>query len=63
MKRQQWGPYAVALAVVLVGLIALGIPASTVLTGAIVLACPLMMLLMHGGSHDHHVPGPAPRLR
>ncbi|WP_454850131.1 DUF2933 domain-containing protein [Promicromonospora soli] len=62
MKRQRWGLYATALAVLLVGLIAVGVPASTVLIGAIVLACPLMMLFMHSGnhgSHDEHADRPA----
>ncbi|WP_454852343.1 DUF2933 domain-containing protein [Promicromonospora soli] len=61
MKRQQWGLYAIVLAVVLVGLIALGVPASTVLIGAIVLACPLMMLFMHGGSNHGSHDRPADR--
>lgn len=63
MKRQQWGVYAIALAVLLVGLIALGVPASTLLIGAFLLACPLMMLFMHSGSdhgsHDQHADRPA----
>jgi hypothetical protein len=63
MKRQQWGLCAIALGVLVVGLIALGVPASTVFAGAIVLACPLMMLFMHGesshGSHDRPADRPA----
>jgi hypothetical protein len=59
MKRQPWGLYAIALAIVVVGLVALGVPASTLLVGALVLACPLMMLFMHGGhgaggQHSNH---------
>ncbi|MDT5032448.1 MAG: hypothetical protein QOC94_2619 [Actinoplanes sp.] len=51
MRRQPWGLYAVALAVLIVGLVALGVPASTLLTGAFVLVCPVMMMLMMGGMH------------
>jgi hypothetical protein len=54
MKRQPWGLYAIALAILVVGLVALGVPASTLLFGALVLACPLMMLLMMGGMHGGH---------
>jgi hypothetical protein len=67
MKRQPWGLYAIAAAILAVGLVALGVPASTLLYGALVLACPLMMLAMMGGMHggrggtdttrdDHHRP-------
>ena len=52
MRRPQWGRYGLALAVLVVGLVALGVPASTLVFGALVLACPLMMLFMHG-SHSH----------
>jgi hypothetical protein len=54
MKRQPWGLYAIALAVLVVGLVALGVPAQTLLFGALVLACPLMMMLMMGGMHGGH---------
>jgi hypothetical protein len=49
MRRQPWGLYAIAAAILVVGLVALGVPAQTLLVGALVLACPLMMLTMHGG--------------
>jgi hypothetical protein len=55
MKRPQWGVGAIAVAVLVVGLVA-GVPASTIFVGALVLACPVMMLLMHGGhggGNDH----------
>jgi uncharacterized membrane protein HdeD (DUF308 family) len=40
MRRQNWGLYAVALAILVVGLVALGVPASTLLVAALVLTCP-----------------------
>jgi hypothetical protein len=49
MKRQQWGFYAIALAVLIVGLVWAGVPVSTLLVAVLVLACPLMMLFMMGG--------------
>jgi peptidoglycan/LPS O-acetylase OafA/YrhL len=59
MKRQPWGLYAIALAVLVVGLVALGVPAQTLLFGALVLVCPLMMMLMMGGMHGGHGHGGA----
>jgi len=44
MKRQRWALYAIAIAVLVAGLIYVGVPASALLLGALVLACPLMML-------------------
>jgi hypothetical protein len=40
-----------------VGLVALGVPASTPLLVAFVLTCPLMMMFMMGGMHSDHGPG------
>lgn len=55
MKRQPWGLYAIAVAILVVGLVAVGVPAQTLLFAALVLACPLMMLTMHGGAvHGGH---------
>jgi hypothetical protein len=54
VKRQPWGLYAVALVILVVGLVALGVPASTLLFAALVLACPLMMIFMMGGMHGGH---------
>ena len=51
MRRQSWGLYAIALAILVVGLVALGVPASTLLFAALVLVCPLMMMFMMGGMH------------
>lgn len=68
MKRQPWGLYAIALAILVVGLVWAGVPASTLLIAALVLVCPLMMLFMHGsGGHASHNHAPnhdqAPRQR
>ena len=54
MQRQQLGLYAIGLAILIVGLIALGVPAQWLLVAAVALACPLMMIFMHG---DHGVHG------
>lgn len=57
MKSQQWGLFAVALALLIVGLVWLGVPASTLVFAAIALSCPLMMIVMmrgmHGGQSGH----------
>lgn len=67
MKRQHLGLYAIALAILIVGLAFAGVPLQTMLFGVFVLACPLMMMFMmrgHGGGsdqekHDHnHTTGP-----
>lgn len=56
MKMQHMPWYALALAAVIVGAFAVGVPASTVLLLLVVLACPMMMMFMMGGhgggSHD-----------
>jgi hypothetical protein len=58
MRRQPWGLYAIAAAILVVGLIALGVPANTLLFAAFLLTCPLMMIFMmggmHGGPHTGH---------
>lgn len=54
MRRQPWGLYAIALAILVVGLVALGVPASTLLFAALLLTCPLMMMFMMGGMHGGH---------
>ncbi|MDH6194274.1 hypothetical protein M2272_000895 [Mycobacterium frederiksbergense] len=56
MKRQNFRWYALALAVVIVGAFAVGVPASTVVLALVVLACPVMMMFMmggHGGRSNH----------
>ncbi|WP_062641050.1 DUF2933 domain-containing protein [Streptomyces maremycinicus] len=52
--------YALAAAIGIIGLVALGVPIGTVILLAVLAACPLMMLMMHGGhgggmhgGHDH----------
>jgi hypothetical protein len=51
MKRQHLPLYAIAAAILIVGLVALGVPANTLLVGALALACPLMMVFMMRGMH------------
>ena len=50
LQRNTW--YAVALAAVIVGALAIGVPTSTLLLLLVVLACPVMMMFMMGG-HGH----------
>jgi len=45
---------AIVLAIGVVGLVALGVPTSTLLFAALVLACPLMMMFTMGGMHGGH---------
>ena len=53
MKRQL-PLYVIALAILIVGLAAAGVPADTLLLGLLVLACPLMILFMMAGMHGGH---------
>jgi hypothetical protein len=61
-NQRNYGLYAVAVAIAVVGALALGVPVATLFFLAIVLACPLMMFFMmrgmHGqdmhGGHDQH---------
>jgi len=57
MKRQQWGLYAVALAILIVGLGWAGMPASMLLTAGLILVCPLMMFVMMRGMHGGDMSG------
>ncbi|GLZ27858.1 hypothetical protein Lesp02_00480 [Lentzea sp. NBRC 105346] len=67
MKRQHFGLYAIALAILIVGLTFAGVPLQTMLFSLLVLACPLMMIFMMGGHgdgggsdeqhRDHHTTG------
>jgi type III secretory pathway component EscV len=53
MKRQHIPLYASAVGLLVIGALAAGVPASTLLLLAVVLACPAMMLFMHGGHGGH----------
>jgi Flp pilus assembly protein TadB len=53
MRVPHWRGLAWAMAAALVGLYVLGVPASTLLISLIVLACPLMMLIMHRADRVH----------
>ncbi|WP_067022360.1 DUF2933 domain-containing protein [Streptomyces dysideae] len=50
-NQRNYGTYAVALAIAVVGALALGVPVGTLAVAAIVLACPLMMFFMMRGMH------------
>ena len=51
MKRAQLPIYALALAILIVGLVAVGVPMRTVFFSLAALACPLMMVFMMSGMH------------
>lgn len=60
MNNRNYGLYAIAVAIAVVGALALGVPASTLGFLALVLVCPLMMLFMMRGMHGgdrHNGPG------
>ena len=61
MRSAQKGWMVAGLAVVAVGLLVLGVRPWTVLFGAVVLMCPLMMLSMHGGHHGAEPGQPRPQ--
>ena len=58
MNNRNYGLYAVALAIVVVGALWLGLPLGTLALLGLVLVCPLMMIFMmrgmHGGESDQH---------
>lgn len=56
MKRQHIPLYAAAMALLVIGALAAGVAPSTLLFLAVVLACPAMMLFMHGGHGGHAAP-------
>jgi hypothetical protein len=61
MRGQHLPMYAIVLAIVIVGALAAGVPATTLVFGLMALACPLMMLFMHGGhGHGSHDGAEAP---
>ncbi|MGV9807372.1 DUF2933 domain-containing protein [Micromonospora chersina] len=45
--------YAIAPAILILGALALGVPARSVAFGPLALACPLMVLFLHGGHGGH----------
>ena len=51
MRRQHLPFYAIATAIVTVGLVAFGLPVSSSFLLVFVLVCPLMMLFMMRGMH------------
>ena len=51
MKQNQWGLYAIAVAIAVVGALALGVPVGTLAILGVALACPLMMFFMMRGMH------------
>lgn len=63
MRRQHLPLYAIATAIVTVGLVAFGLPVSSSFLLAFVLVCPLMMLFMMRGMHGGSGQGGSDRLR
>jgi hypothetical protein len=59
-KHTNYGMYAVAAAILVVGLAAFDVPIGSFAAFGLLLACPLMMILMmrgmggHGGGHGMH---------
>ncbi|MEV8550211.1 DUF2933 domain-containing protein [Streptomyces glaucescens] len=55
-NQRNYGMYAIAVAIAVVGALALGVPVATLFFMGMALACPLMMIFMmrgmHGGGHD-----------
>jgi cobalamin synthase len=54
MKNKNLGLYAVALAILVVGLLWAGLPVTSLVWFGLVLACPLMMFFMMRGMHGAH---------
>ncbi|MBC9713916.1 DUF2933 domain-containing protein [Streptomyces sp. TRM66268-LWL] len=64
MNTKNYGLYAIALAIAVVGALWIGVPLGTLTFLVLVMACPLMMIFMmrgmhsgggmHGGGHDQH---------
>ncbi|MEU0681342.1 MULTISPECIES: DUF2933 domain-containing protein [Streptomyces] len=57
MRREQLPLYAIALAIGIVGLVALGVPVGTLALLLVFLACPLMMVFMMRGMHGGDMHG------
>lgn len=60
MRKQQLPLIALAIVILVVGLAFAGVRIETVIIAAAILACPLMMLFMHGHSGGHHREHPNP---
>ncbi|MBX9427031.1 hypothetical protein [Streptomyces lateritius] len=54
MKQNRWGLYAIAVAIAVVGALALGVPVGILAILGVALACPLMVLSMTRGTHDQN---------
>lgn len=50
-RNPNFGLYAVAVAMAVVGALWVGVPVGTLAIFAVALACPLMMMFMMGGMH------------
>ena len=57
MRSDKLPLYALAAAILIVGLVALGVPVGTVFILAILAACPLMMFFMMRGMHGGDMHG------
>jgi hypothetical protein len=57
MNKHNYGKCAIAVAIVVVGALALGAPPATLVWLALVVACPLMMFFMMRGMHDQGMHG------
>ena len=58
-RNPNFGLYAGAVAIGVVGALWVGVPVGTLVVLAVALACPLMMMFMMGGMHggdDQHMP-------
>jgi hypothetical protein len=58
-KTQIGGLLVAAVVIAVIAVVGFGVPLGTLLIIGLVLCCPLMMLGMHGGGHDHGVRSPA----
>ncbi len=56
-NNRNYGLYAIAIAIALVGALALGVPLGTLSILAIVAVCPLMMFFMMRGMHGDDMHG------
>ena len=57
MKNRNYGMYAVAAAIVVVGAIWAGLPVGSLATFGLILVCPLMMFFMMRGMGGMHGDG------